>query len=78
MLVQYTIISYWLFIGACVLSLAFGSHSYVIAMDECIKENLCAISQNLQDETKQNQILEQLIEFVEFHSRVKQLSSFDE
>lgn len=77
MLVQYMIISYLLFIGACVLALAFGSYLYVIAMNECVKENLVVISQSCQDKAKHGDILEQLNEFVEFHSCVKQLSNFD-
>lgn len=66
-----------LFISACVLAPGFGSYSYTNAMNKCVKEILFVISESCRNEAELDQILEQLNEFIEFHSRVKQLSNFD-
>lgn len=68
--------SYGLKIGACVIALGFGTYLYGISFSKCIKHNLFAINRSAQDETERNEIWNQLIEFIEFHSRAKQLRKF--
>lgn len=60
--------------GACILALSVGFYLYAMAMCKCIKQNLFAVSRNSQVKIKRAHIGEQLIEFIGFHSRVKQLS----
>lgn len=68
---QYIIFTYAMKVGACVLTLAIGLYLYVIAMSECIKQILFAISQSTRTEAEQNLIQEQLIEYIEFDANVK-------
>lgn len=64
---------YMTLIGASVLTLAIGSYLYLVASSKCIKGSLFAIGQCTSIKTYRN-IREQLVEFIEFHSLVKQLS----
>lgn len=66
---QCVMLSYMAFIAACVLALTMGSYLYFVASSECIKGSLLAI-----DQSANQNIFEQFIEFIEFHSLVKQLS----
>lgn len=78
MAVQYMLFAYLLYVAACVLVLAFGSFLYAMAMTKCIEENLFAIGKSTQAKVKQTEqieLWEQLIEYIEFHSRAKQLSN---
>lgn len=59
-------------IGACAFALGIGCYFYLIASNKCIKGSLFSISRR----TEQN-ISDQFIEFIQFHSRVKQLSAND-
>lgn len=68
---QYIIFTYAMKVGACVITLAIGLYLYVIAMSECIKQILFAISQSTRTEAEQNLIQEQLIEYIEFDANVK-------
>lgn len=60
-------------VGGCVLALGIGSFLYAIASSECLKRCLFSIGHCVDSESKQN-ISEQLIEFIDFHTLVKQLS----
>lgn len=72
--IQYTMISYASMIGACVIAFALGFYLYTIAMTKCIKGSLFSINRNAQLKIKRKCIFKQLVEFIEFHSKVKQLS----
>lgn len=63
-----------LMIAGCVLTLGIGSYFYAIAASQCIKENLFAIAESCRYKAKRKLICKQLIEFIEFHTQVKQLS----
>lgn len=71
---QYILASYGLMIGVCILALAIGTYLWVIAMTKCMKRILFAISQHADAEIDRSVLSEQLIEFIEYHSRVKRLS----
>lgn len=71
---QYILASYGLFIGVCILALAIGVYLFGNAMSKCIKEILFAISEHSNAEIDRSVLLEQFIEFIQYHSRVKQLS----
>lgn len=73
--VQYMIFSYIFFISACHFNTALGSHAYSMSASKCIKQNFFAIDQSVKVKAEQKQILGQFIEFIGFHSGVKQLSS---
>lgn len=75
MTVQCTIITYMAMIGACVLAVAIGSYFYTMAASKCIKENLFTVTENCRDKSKRKLIRVQLIEFIDFHTQVKQLSN---
>lgn len=69
---QYSMLSYTIKIGACALNFAIGAYLYLIAMSKCIKQNLFAICRNTRSKDGGEQILIQpLIEYIEFYSRVK-------
>lgn len=65
-------LSYIFLISACVIIPSTESYIYVMAMSKCMKINLLSISKNAEDKVE---IREKFIEFIEFDSRVKQLSS---
>lgn len=71
--IQYAITAYGVLIGACIISLGIGSFLYVIASTKCIRGNLFAINRCTNDSDKQH-IWDQFIEFIQYHSRVKQFS----
>lgn len=59
-------------IGAGALVLSIGCYLYAVDLAECIKVILCDVQQSTgADKTR---LLKQFIDFVEFHSRAKQLS----
>lgn len=60
-------------IGACIISFAFGCYLLGIAMTKLIKRSLFAIDQSICAKIDQQRILDQLAEFVELHSTIKQL-----
>lgn len=64
---------YTFLICGCVLGLGIGFYSFLIALSKSIKKSLFFIKREIGDRSKQKLILEQLIEFLEFHSHVKQL-----
>lgn len=72
--IQYAMTSYAVKIGACVIALGISSFLYVIASSKCFKENLSSI--DTIDKIDQNTIWDQFIEFIEFHSHMKQLSVY--
>lgn len=74
MAVQYLMFVWMVMIGACVAVLVIGFYVYVIAMSKCIKQILSAIDKSLRVKTNRKRIGVQLIEFIEFHTQVKQLS----
>lgn len=74
MVIQYVILVYAAIIGACDITMAVGSYLYGIAMSECVKGTLNEINRHVHDKTNKARIVEEIIEFVQFHSRVKQLS----
>lgn len=62
-------------IGAGVLVLAIGAYLYGAGMAECIKVILLDIRHRTEVKAaKKTHSMEQLIDFIEFHSRAKQLS----
>lgn len=69
---QYALGRYALMVGACIAVLAIEFFIYTNAMSKCIKQSLFAISKSKGHSGK---IREQFIEFLEYHTRVKQLSS---
>lgn len=74
MFIQFISISYGAFIAACVLSLAAGSYLYAMAIAKNLKKSILSINRKAQSKTQRCDILEQLIENVQFDSRTKQLS----
>lgn len=68
---QYIMFSYAMKIGTCVIALAIGFYLYLIAMQKCIKQNLAAIERHIQSKTEQKFIRNQLIEYIQFDSKVK-------
>lgn len=77
-MIQYIMLKYALKVAACILALSIGFYLYAMAMCKCIRQKLFAIGQNSKASAriKHIRIWDQLIEFIEFHSRVKQLSWF--
>ena len=61
------------FIG-CFLSFGFGAFLFGIAFHKDLMYHLNLINRNLQTEPLRGHILKQLIEFVDLHSNLKQLS----
>lgn len=61
---------------ACMISLAFGSFLLAITLINTIKRNICAINKDVQFKTHRLQTSKKLVNFIEFHSTLKQLSSF--
>lgn len=59
--------------GGCVLVLAIGFYIFMIAMCKTIRGSLLAINRNLSIKLDRKRIFEQLVEFLEFHSRMKRL-----
>lgn len=70
---QYTLLWYIVMIGGCVLALGIGSFIYAIASSECLKRCLSSIGHCANIERNRN-ISEQLIEFINFQTAIKQLS----
>lgn len=70
---EYVVVSYSLLIAACSIALGVVSYLYVIASSKCIKGSLFSISR-CASVNANRQISNQFIEFIAFHSRVKQLS----
>lgn len=70
---------YTMKIGACSLAASIGFYLYFMAMNKCIKQNLLAIGQSIRSEIgseieteiKQKLIRKQLIEYIDFDSKVK-------
>lgn len=71
---QYVMIMYLLSTVGCALVFAIASYLFSIAMSKSIKLNLCSINRKAGDEIHRMRLMEQLVEFIEYHSRVKQLS----
>lgn len=69
------VILYMATIGASVMALAIGSYLYFTAASKCIKESLLSIGCCATANANQH-ILAQIVEFIQFHSRVKQLSKY--
>lgn len=74
---QCVVVSYLLLVGSCGMALAIGSYLYFMASNKCIKGNLLSINQWTGGNKNSQQISNQFIEFIQFHSRVKQLSKND-
>lgn len=72
--IQYVMFLYMAMIGGNIFILPVGSFLYAIAMTKCIKGSLFAIGRSGDTNQTTGPILEQLAEFIEFHSHVKQLS----
>lgn len=54
--------------------LLIGFNLFSFAMSEAIKEGLVSVNQKAGDKKDRMSIFEPLIEFLEYHSRVKKLS----
>lgn len=61
-------------IGACVIALGIGSYLCFMASNKCMKGSLFAIGQSTNDKPNQH-ILDQFVEFMQFHAQIKQLST---
>lgn len=72
MSMQFVMLSCMSIIAGCAIALAVGSFLYGIAMTKCIKGSLFAINRGAR--AKKGRHLEQIIEFIRFHSTAKQLS----
>lgn len=70
----YLISSSALFIVGCVLAIGVGNLLFAIAMSKSLKVTLYSINQKAYDKSDRKCFVEQLIELIEFHSIVKQLS----
>lgn len=62
--------------AGCTLILGIGCYMCSIAFSKSIKMNLHSISQKVDDESQRQCVMEQFIEFIACHSRVKQYSIF--
>ena len=71
---EYSMLWYSDMIGACVIALAIGCYLNAISISECLKKSLFLISRNMNDKANKSNLMDQFIESIEFHSRVKQLS----
>lgn len=67
-------LTYGLMIVASVAATGIGYYFFLIAMSQTIKGSLIVINRNVEGKPEQKCIWEQLIEFLEYHSNVKQLS----
>lgn len=74
--IQYVMLLHASMIGANIVSLTFGCYFFAVAITKCFKCSLFAICQSTASETNRTCIWKQLLEFVEFQSRVEKLSSF--
>lgn len=70
---EYSILSYGLTFGGCVLVFAIGAFCYGVAWSKIIKCSLFSIHRSTQANVDQSILFEQIIEFLELHSRNKQL-----
>ena len=70
--IQLMLLWYSDMIGGCVIALACGSYLCAIDGSKCIKESLFSITRNANN---RNDLMEQLIEYIQFHSHMKQLST---
>lgn len=68
------ILFYVAVIGACVITMAISSYLYGIAMSKCSIKSLFAINRHARSKPNDSEIIENIIEFVQFHSRANQLS----
>lgn len=68
---QYTVFSYAMKIGACLMSFAVGLNFYVVAMSKYVKQHLSAIKRSHRSKFKRRLIRKQLIEYIAFDSSVK-------
>lgn len=73
--IECAMFSYAVWIGSTVALVVVECFLYSLAMTKCTKQNLFLISQ-YGTKTKKSKILEQFTEFIQFHSRAKQLSLF--
>lgn len=71
---QFTILSYAVVIAGCVIALAIGSYSYGVVLSKALKVSLNSINRHVRRKKNEICILDEIIEFVQFHSRGKQLS----
>lgn len=62
-------------IGSCVLAFTIGSYFYAIGLSKTVTGILFSFNRNIQSKADRSILLEQLIEFLGFHSRSKQLST---
>lgn len=61
-------------VGTCVIIMAIGSYLYAIAMTKCVKGSLFSISRHAHRKKDQARVFKQIVEFIQFDSRTKQLS----
>lgn len=72
--IQCAIMLYATMLGVCIIAFPVGSYLYVMAMVKCINKMLITINQLTKDHRKKYRIFQQLVEFIQFHTYVKQLS----
>lgn len=61
-------------IGVCIICFSIGIYLFAMSSSQCVKSSLFSISRNSKLKLNQKRIFEQFNEFIQFHSRVKQLS----
>lgn len=76
--IQYVMNWYILMIGASIITLESEICMYVIGIAECINASLNCIFQYTTTDIDPSLIEEQLVEFIQLHSRVKQLSKLND
>lgn len=72
---QCTMFSYGVTISAYILSLGGGAFLYALVSSKVMKGGLLAINRRARAESDQTVLLEQIVEFLKFHSSTKELSA---
>lgn len=71
---EYVVLTYDLMMESCLLNLSIGFFLLIMAMTKVIKQSLYSIGESVKVGQNQTSIMKQLTQFIEYHSRVKQLS----
>lgn len=78
MVIEYAIASYAMTLGALTVATGVGAYLYMIASSKCIKVSLFSIGRRattIYDDDQTHRTLDHFVEFIQFHSFVKQLST---
>lgn len=66
---------YMLYNVGCILSIGLGAYTFITALIEDIKINLNAINEETKIEANRLQMIEHFSDYIEIHSRAKQLTT---